>query len=64
MMTRQDIFQAIADAPTDKKIQTAEKMLAQYDGDDKTLIAPDVLSHAALFQTFPHADWIDGFASD
>lgn len=52
-MTVKDIFKAIALAPADKKVEVAEKMLDQYDGFDKELIAPDILSHAMLVQSYP-----------
>ena len=47
-MTIEDIFRAVRHAPDDKKVETARKMLEQYEGDDKELIAPDILKSAVL----------------
>lgn len=51
MITIQDIFDAIEKAPPDKKLETAEEMLRQYEGDDKELIEPDILASACNQQT-------------
>ena len=48
MITIDDISKAIADAPADRKVETAEKMLNEYKGGDKELIAPDIMSSAIL----------------
>jgi len=50
MITVDDIFNAIEKAPASKKVETAEKMLDQYQGEDKELIEPDILSSAVNAQ--------------
>lgn len=53
MITIEDIAKAIAAAPDNKKVEVAHEMLDKYKGSDKNLIAPDILSHAYLYQTSP-----------
>lgn len=48
MPTVDEIFEAIEAAPPGDKVATAERMLAEYDGDDKDLIEPDVLETAFM----------------
>ena len=53
MITVEDIFDAIEKAPSAKKVETAEKMLDQYEGEDKDLIEPDILASAINVQGNP-----------
>lgn len=46
MITISEILEAIEKAPADKKLETAQSLLDQYDGDDKALIEGDILATA------------------
>ena len=47
-MSLAEILEAIEATPPVDKVARAEELLAAYDGDDKYLVEPDVLSIAVL----------------
>jgi hypothetical protein len=49
-MTYEEMIEAIEAAPPAEKLATAERVLAEYQGDDKDFIAPDIMEMAALEQ--------------
>ena len=49
-MTYDEMIDRINAAPAADKLSTAEQCLAEYDGDDKDLIAPEIMEMAALEQ--------------
>ena len=52
-MTADDIIAAINAAKQGSAVETAERLLGEYTGDDKALIEPDLIEMAVT------ADWAD-----
>lgn len=46
MITVDEIIRAIDEAPADKKLEKAQSLLEQYEGEDKALIEGDILATA------------------
>lgn len=47
-LTLDEIMEAVERAAPTDKVEVAERLLADYDGDDKELVEPDILSIACL----------------
>lgn len=52
MSTVEEICAAIEAAPPADRVRLAEALLRKYDGDDKELVAPDIMSMAFLSSQF------------
>lgn len=45
-LTIEEIVEAINAAPNPDKVPLAEKLMRQYEGDDKEIVEPDILAMA------------------
>lgn len=47
-LTLDEIMEAIEAAPNNEKVAVAERLMDQYEGDDKAVVEPDILSSAIV----------------